>query len=368
MTCALYEENYERILSAIRFEKTDRCPVVPAGGGFCARVLGLSLAEYCRAMAGTADMHLKAWTSLRPMVDGVHDLVFHPDGLSGLWLSRVKVPGRDLPDNEMWQVIEEGLMTVDDYDQIIRGGFLKWREAFLKERLNDPLTGLASLVAAARPAAEKFKEAGLVPLVGAVLTIPFENICGARGLAGFMGDLIRRPEKVRAALAVAGPELLEASRQTLRHVRPLGAWIGGWRSAGGFISPGIWEDLVWAYFKPLAEMVIEEGVIPIYHLDSNWLRDLARFRELPGQKGILALDGATDILKARKILGDHTALLGDVPAASLAFDEPAEVKTYVKRLIRELDGVGYLVGPACEMPVNARPENIVALTEAAHEL
>lgn len=368
MSRALYEENYDRILKTIRFEKTDRCPVAPSGQGFCTQVLGISMAEYCSAMAGTADMHIKSWSSLKPLIDAVHCVNFHPDRLTLLWLSKVKVAGRDLPDNEMWQVVEEELMTVDDYDQIISGGFLKWRETFMKERLNDPMSRLAPMAADTQPAMEKHKDAGIVPLVSAALTIPFENICGARGMVSFMQDLIRRPEKVKEALAVAGPELLEANRQVLRKIKPIGVWVGGWRSASELLSPKVWESMVWPYFKQLAEMVIEEGVIPVYHLDSNWIRDLERFKELPKHKGILALDGATDIIKARKIMGDHTALLGDVPATMLAFDEPAAVKAYVKKLIKEFDATGYLVGPACDTPTNAKPANMEAMIQAAHEV
>ncbi|MDR1921341.1 MAG: hypothetical protein LBS31_06305, partial [Candidatus Adiutrix sp.] len=84
MSRVLYEENMDRIQKTIRFEKTDRPPVAPSGAGCCTQVLGISMAEYCGAMAGTADMHIKSWTSLKPMIDGVHCVNFHPFVLTHL--------------------------------------------------------------------------------------------------------------------------------------------------------------------------------------------------------------------------------------------------------------------------------------------
>ena len=37
-------------------------------------------------------------------------------------LSSTKLPGRELPDDKLWQVDEKGLMTEEDYDTIINKG------------------------------------------------------------------------------------------------------------------------------------------------------------------------------------------------------------------------------------------------------
>lgn len=364
----LYEENLERIQKTIRFEKTDRPPVAPCGTSFCAQMAGVSMAEYCAAGPGTADIHLQCWAKFDHMIDAVHGTHFMAEGLSARWMSRVKIPGIDLPDDQMWQVDEQELMTIEDYHAIIDGGFKKWESEFIRERLGDPLTKLEPLSRALPESMRKHREAGIVPMGTGTLAIPFETLCGARSMPTFMMDLIRRPDLVRAAIETAAPEVLAADRENLRRTKPVAVWIGGWRTASELLSPKIWRELVWPYFKQTAEMVIEEGVIPIYHLDSNWDRDLEYFLELPRHKAIMALDGATDIRLAHKVLYDHTAVLGDVPPAMMAFSEPAEVKAYVKNLISDFGGRGYMAAVGCDAPYNTKPENMAALIDAAYEV
>lgn len=363
----IFASNLERIHKTIRFEKTDRPPVAPSASGFCARVAGVNMAQYCAAGPATDDIHLKCWRSFKYLIDAVHGVNFQPQVLSLLWLSKVKMAGVELPDDEMWQVEEHQLMTLEDYDEIISQGYFKWVDKFLKQHLGDPLSKIAALSAGTPLAIEKHVEAGIVPLGTGTFTIPFEPLCGARSMVAFMGDLIRRPDKVKAAMEVAGPEMLEAARQSVRRTKPYGVWLGGWRAASEMMSPKLWQEMVWPYFKKMAEMLVEEGTIPIYHLDSNWLRDLDYFKDLPKHKAIMALDGATDIFKAAKIMDGHTAILGDVPPGMLAFDEPSDVRKYTRGLIEHFGGRGLFVAPACDTPYNAKPENIAAMIEAVHE-
>lgn len=230
----------------------------------------------------------------------------------------------------------------------------------------NPLPKVASTLAAEPAAREKFKDAGIVPLVNGIITIPYESFCGARGMVTFMMDLYKHQDLVREAMKVAAPEMLEANRQILRRIKPLGIWVGGWRTASEMLAPTMWKEFVWPYYKATVEMAIEEGVIPILHLDSDWTRDLDFFKELPKHKCIFSPDGVTDIRKARQVLDNHMAILGDVPAELLAFGSTAEVKEYVNTLIKEL-GAGYMVGSGCDIPFNAKRENIEAMIEAVHE-
>lgn len=363
----LYEENLDRLLKTLRFEKTDRPPVMPCASSFCARALGISLGDYCSAGSGTSDIHLECWHSFDTLIDGVHGVQFAPEGLSVRWLSKVRIPGVDIPDDELWQVDEQELMTVEDYQDIIDNGYFQWEDRFIVERLGNPRARLKRMSEGWPESLRKHTEAGLVDLAGDTLAIPFESFCGARSMNAFMMDLIRRPKLVKTALETAAPEILAADRERLRRNKPLAVWIGGWRTASNILSGKIWNEMVWPYFKRAAEMVVEEGIIPLYHLDSNWDRDLLRFRELPDHKGIAALDGDTDIIKAQKVLENHTAVLGDVPPALMAFSEPTEVYAYVKNLIKAYNSRGYIAAVGCDAPPNTKRENMAALIKAAHD-
>jgi uroporphyrinogen-III decarboxylase len=111
--------------------------------------------------------------------------------------------------------------------------------------------------------------------------------------------------------------------------------------------------------------VIDHGLMPILHLDSNWDRELTRFKELPKGACIMALDGDTDIGKAKAILGDHMCLMGDVPASMLCFQDPDTVFQYSSRLIRELGPEGFILHSGCDIPENAKLENVQAMVAAA---
>jgi Uroporphyrinogen-III decarboxylase len=349
----------------MNFEKTDRPPVVLEAAAFCARMAGVSMARYCADGPGSVDVQIKCWRSFTPLIDGVQSMSFHVSSLNRLWLSKVKVAGVDLPEDEMWQVEEEELMTVEDYDRIIEGGFDRWYQTFLEAKVYNPkIKGAGSGDLAADM--KKFIDVGIAPLADGVVTIPLELFCGGRSMAKFMMDLYRRPDQVREAMAAAAPSLLEKGRTFLRTARPMGIWVGGWRSASQMLSPKMWEDMVWPYFKKAVEMVVEEGAIPLLHLDSDWTRDLDYFRELPKYKCIMCLDGSTDIRRARKTLDHHTCLAGDVPASLLAFGRPSEVTAYVRNLIDDL-GPGYMVASGCDIPFNAQKANVEAMIRAAHD-
>jgi len=80
----------------------------------------------------------------------------------------------------------------------------------------------------------------------------------------------------------------------------------------------------------------------------------------------MELDSKTDIRKAKEILGDMMCILGDVPAELLAFGTYDEVYAHTTKLIDDIGPVGYIVASGCDIPSNAKPENVKAMADAAH--
>jgi uroporphyrinogen-III decarboxylase len=111
--------------------------------------------------------------------------------------------------------------------------------------------------------------------------------------------------------------------------------------------------------------VVDSGLVALLHLDSDWTRELKRFRELPPGKCIVALDGETDIFAAKKILGDRLCIMGDVPASMLYLGDPDTVYRYCTRLIQELGPEGFILQSGCDIPPNASLENVQAMVAAA---
>jgi uroporphyrinogen-III decarboxylase len=67
----------------------------------------------------------------------------------------------------------------------------------------------------------------------------------------------------------------------------------------------------------------------------------------------------------KEVLGDHMCINGDVPATMLTLATPDEVFNYSRRLIREIGPTGFILGQGCDIPPNAKLENVKAMIAAA---
>ena len=68
------------------------------------------------------------------------------------------------------------------------------------------------------------------------------------------------------------------------------------------------------------------------------------------------------IFEAKKVIGDHMCLMGDVPATMFTLGTPAEVEAYCKKLIDEVGGDGgFILGSGCSVPCNVKAENFRAM-------
>ncbi|OGL17215.1 MAG: hypothetical protein A3K12_06655 [Candidatus Rokubacteria bacterium RIFCSPLOWO2_12_FULL_71_19] len=368
---SLYQERAERIRRAMALEPVDRLPVIYMGTAFSPRYTGMSIARFCADPQARVDATLAAMERLGDL-DGINAV---PAGritpaLSRMWLSRVAVPGRELPEDSLWQVDEAEVMTIEDYEVIVREGWPAFLRGYLP-RVIDPaeLEANRAWVKAHLPGVlRRFREAGFVPLSCGATAIPFEYLCGARSMQEFFLDLHRRPDTVRAAMDVMQPALIAEGLAAARASGIPAVWVGGWRSASALVSPRLWNAFVFPYLEAMVTALAREGIVSILHFDQDWTRDLARLRDLPPRACVLNLDGMTDIRRAKEILGDRMALMGDVPPALLSAGTPDEVQRYVHDLARDCGPTGLLLCAGCDTPLDALPANVEAFVAAAREL
>jgi hypothetical protein len=359
----LYKVHEQRIRDAVALKTPDRVPVIPNGPAWPARALGVKMTDVATTPEVSYQRIIEAYTGLGD-IDGIQSPAYDVSTLPAMWLSRVKVPGRELPDDELWQVDEAELMTLEDYGAIVSEGFGPWLDRYYAERLPGNAEAFARFAKTIPDALALCREKGVVPFTPAVGTIPYEYFCGGRSMKVFLLDLFRHADKVQAAMDAALPVLIEQLRQTIRAFGLMGVWVGGWRSASEFISPRLWNRFVFPYYQQMVDAVIEEGAIPVLHFDANWDRDLERLREFPRAKCVLSLDGKTDIFKAKQILGDHMCIMGDVHASMFALGTVEDVRAYCKRLISEVGPGGFILSSGCDVPIDAKYENVRAMVES----
>lgn len=365
----IWRQREARIRKALNYEPVDRIPVLFYGVAWAPLSQGLPLSHFCTDPEAGVEATLDALDSL-PDVDGINQPTggLISVGLTSLWLSRVEIPGRELPENTLWQVHEEETMKVEDYDIILNQGW----EAFLayigaKVHKPDLLEKNNEWLRTKGPGlTQRYRERGYSILASMDTTIPFEALCGARSMQKFFFDCYRMPDKVKAALDIGQSFYtnLAISGTSMTDIKA--TWVGGWRAASALVSPKIWDKLVFPYYHDMLTKLHEHGILCVLHFDHNWDRDIKRFLEFP--KGcVLALDGATDIRRAKDILGDHMVFLGDVPSSLFAAGTPDAVYKYVQELIRDLGPTGLIMNPGCDIPPNAPRANVEAFVTATHE-
>jgi len=353
-----------RLSTAIALGTPDRTPVLMCAEAFCAKAMGVPMAEYISDLDRASETMAECMASLGD-VDAAESIVPTAQILGAAWLSKNKLPGRELGQDEPWQVEEVSLMTPEDYDLILENGMGAFLGDYFGRRL--PQTGADAQVYMAtdfQRAAMNFVNRGILPFCPLPFFIPYETFCSGRGLAGFAKDMFRTPDKVQAAMDVAFGESLITLKGQMAHVKPFAVYFAVARGASEFLSPKAWQRFVWPYIRQSVEAIVAGGSYVFLHFDSCWDRDLEYFKELPKGKCIFACDHATDMYKLKAVLGDHMCLMGDVPASMLTLGTPDEVHAYSTKLIRDM-GNGFILGAGCQVPPNAKVENVKAMVSAA---
>jgi uroporphyrinogen-III decarboxylase len=368
----------ERIEAAIRCEKPDRVPISPMLDFFCARYKGVMLDEFINDNDLGRDLLIQIFDEF-----GGWDATYQSTTLNefafGLTLPmRMKVPGRELPRDMIWQFVEIPIIEIEDYDFAIANGFLPlWGKLFPVMRPHQSPAQIPGLLEAWNNQAIKdtqiWESRGVQSFTGVAISPPFDFFSMGRSLKEFSFDLHRRPEKVIAAMDAITPGLIEVAIGGQTMISQATKWgymtnfIGATRGSATFISPKMFEKFNWPYIKKIALALIDAGITPLFHFDSDWTPMLEFFKDLPKGKCVLELDSVTDIFKAKQVLAGHMCLMGDVPAALLTLGTPDQVTAYVKRLCEEVgDGGGYILSSGCSVPVDAKPANVRAMIEAGN--
>lgn len=369
----LYLERLEKVKKTIALEN-DRPTTCYMGTSTPAAHMGVTMAEFANNPDVNLDVSLgyineiNKITPIDCLNTGAGGIKINV-GLTMTWLSRIKMPGRELPENSIWQVEEKKVMEVEDYDLVIEKGYDALVQKILPKVI-DPAEVqeyMNYVQENGERNAKRVIENGYPSINSLSSAPPFEMLCGARSMTNFFMDCYKMPDKVKGAIEAMLPKAIDILITSTKQANGMGTWIGGWRGASAMVAPKIWDELVWPSMYEMGKACLENGIVPTFHLDQNWDRDIERFKEFPAKSIIINTDGMTDLRNARKVLGDHAALMGDVPPQLLATGTPEQVKDYVKRLLDDIGPQGVFITPGCDAPANAKFENMVAMFEAANE-
>jgi hypothetical protein len=363
----------ERIDATVALEAPDRVPVAPLLDHYAATYTGITNAELMQDGDKRIAAVLRTMRALGPW-----DMTFAADTANASLLkvgvaARLRMPGVDLPPDEVHQFVEAEVLTPEDYDVLIDKGVPAFA-ARLRQRLYPEMTGFDTLRALLSSPFElrryrrAIEAAGAQMAVGGYLRMPIEVFSLGRSMPAFALDLYDRPEKVKRAAKRFREELTSKVIALARLVGVPRLFLGLARTSPALLSPRHVEEFVWPTLAYIVNMVADAGMTVLLHCDTDWTRALGLLGKLPPRSCILALDGDTDIFVAKEVLGDRMCIMGDVPARLLAFGTKDQVLAYCRRLIERVGkGGGFILSSGCSIPANARAENVRAMAEAVEE-
>jgi hypothetical protein len=374
----------ERVQAAIGFQDVDRTPfTVGLSGAFVATAAGRRLGNaYRMPQEELMGLEMAVWEELggwdgRYSNVGLHHVSHGYPFTSTFWAIPRVVPGHDLPDDVDVQNVEAEIMKEDEYDRLLEVGWDEfWKELIARTFGTVDQSQLdrnsAAFISTFEHNAKAWTERGLPDLVlSASVMDPPVLLATWRSATPFMLDLEYQYDKVkRALLEVLNPIFLDVYRRqvevvTSRSSAPM-VMVPAARYITPFVSPKVFDELVWPWIKGCADIVLEMGRHPMFHLDSNWDENLECFLRLPKGQCVIHFGGETNIVKAKEVLKGHTCLMGDSPNSLMSLSSSDEVGTYFRQLVDAIGkDNGYIMTEGCYLAGTARLENVRAMAEVA---
>jgi hypothetical protein len=208
---------------------------------------------------------------------------------------------------------------------------------------------------------------GYPTTIGTLTVAPFDCIGDTmRGTAAIMKDMYRRPDKLMAAMDKIADILIHnilaapgVEAQTVV-MFPLHKGADGWMSQKQF------DTFYFPTLKKMIDAFNNEGLTVILFAEGAYNTRLEAVNVFPKGFVVWYFD-QTDMVKAKKILGEKCCLMGNVPSSLMVTGDPKDVTANCKKLIEDCGkGGGYILTAGC-MAENPKLENLRAMLAAAKE-
>jgi uroporphyrinogen decarboxylase len=192
------------------------------------------------------------------------------------------------------------------------------------------------------------------------------------GLDNLLANLVLEPQFCRALMGMVLEVNLAVARRAMRagaDVIVLGDDYA--HNAGPLMSPALFRSFLLPPLKTMVQAIHEEGGLVIKHSDGNLYPILADI-VASGADGLNPIEpvAGMDLTTTKRLVGDRMALVGNVDCARLLpLGTPAQVRQAVRQCILDAgQGGGYLLSSSNSIHSSVKPENFVAMVNAAQEL
>jgi hypothetical protein len=387
-------------------KEPDRVPVFLPAGFFAASYAGTNLHT---VMYDYAEMK-RAWLKFLNEFEG--DTFMSPGMVPpgrALDVTDYKLyrwPGHGLGNNVLsYQAVEGEYMKVGDYDALIKdpsdfwlriylprifGAFEGFRKipslmsfqeiatmGFVPFGFPDVQASFQALLEAGRESMKWLSvvmevmgaamAAGFPGMAGGLAKAPFDTLGDTlRGTQGIMMDMFQRPDKIQAAMERLTPIVIDSAIAAADFSNTPMIFFPLHKGADSFMSVKQFETFYWPTLKKVCMALVNEGVLPVLFAEGAYNKRLEVIQDMP--KGSVAwYFDQTDIIRAKKVIGDKYCIIGNVPTSLLMTGTPKDVKEHCRKLIEICGkGGGYILAGGANID-EGNPENLRAMTAAAKE-
>lgn len=199
----------------------------------------------------------------------------------------------------------------------------------------------------------------------------FEVAWALRGMEEFLQDMLLHPEFVEELLTEITEYYLAVIEDSLKHDIDAFSFGEDWgsQSKGLIMGPRLWRRFLKPHLARMFARVKEAGRFVHIHSDGDVSAIFGDLIEIgldiynPFQPEIM------DVYALKRQHGDRLSFHGGIGIQELLpFGTPEQVKSEVRRLIREVGaGGGYILGPSHALLTDTPTRNLVALIEAVQE-
>jgi uroporphyrinogen-III decarboxylase len=397
----LYRQRRERLDRATHLKEPDRVPVLENYGYFAARHAGITSHEFLFDYEKAGDAAAKTSLDFGYDTGGAMNtmgalplalaILDERNGLMPSWVNGpvhdilgvryARFPGRELAVDAPFQFIGEEYMRSDEYDQLIENPKRFIAEVIMPRSLRsleEPGSAEANSALfrwgveyrrnaeASAKLKQRLRNIGFGAFTDGISYAPLDLIGDfMRDIKNILLDCYRQPDNVKAAAESVMNLIVEMARISAKSSQP-GTIHFIPLHLNEYFSPKQYGEFYWPTLKGVVNGLIKLGITPEIFYEGQHEAHLETILDLPKGKTISRFE-KTDLVKAKKIIGDHTCIVGG-PPGSLFLTTPTRVEAYVKELFQEVkQGGGFILSPVVPIPASSKPENVKALMDAVEK-
>lgn len=137
------------------------------------------------------------------------------------------------------------------------------------------------------------------------------------------------------------------------------------------LSPEMFRQFSLPFALDIHEKLRKKGLKNFgIHLCGKHTDNLPYFKELHlTERSFISSDEANNLVEVSKILGEENIYAGNVPTYLLVIGTPEQVYQYSENIINKMKNNpgGFVLMPSCDLPLNAKPDNLSAMVQAAKD-